>query len=124
MVSRGRLQEVIDIYRDAWIQKDANLITTIFTSEGTYAERAFEEPHQGHTGIKKYWEEKVIGEQDNIDFQLLHSYIDGDVAIVEWEASFDNKPKNVRTTIREVAILEFEDELIRSLREYWHSRQD
>jgi hypothetical protein len=55
--------------------------------------------------------------------RLLNLYLDGNTAIVEWEAEFDDLVHKVRKRIREVAILVFEDRLIASLREYWSSEQ-
>ena len=49
--------------------------------------------------------------------------MDGNTAIAEWQAEFDDLAKGVRKRMREVAILEFEGGLIASLREYWASEQ-
>jgi len=52
----------------------------------------------------------------------LNLYLDGDTAIVEWEAEFDDLVKQVRKEMREVAIITFDGYRISSLREYWSSR--
>lgn len=52
---------------------------------------------------------------------MLSLYLDGNTAIAEWEARFDDRADGVRKRMREVAILEFEGRLIASLREYWSS---
>ena len=59
----------------------------------------------------------MVAEEANISVRLLALYLDGDTAIAEWEAEFDflGVPKHMK----EVAILEFENGLISSLREYW-----
>jgi hypothetical protein len=60
--------------------------------------------------------------QANITCRLLSLYLDGDTAIAEWEAKFDDLVQGVRKRMREIALLVFEDRLIASLREYWASQ--
>ena len=100
---------------------DPDLIVTIFTETATYHERVFEEPIRGHEGIRGYWQGKVVASQARIECELLALYVDGETAIAEWEACFDDLAQGVRKRMREVAILEFEDGLIAGLREYWAS---
>lgn len=103
--------------------QDPDLIVTIFTPGATYHERVLEEPIRGIDGIRRYWETKVVAEQDNIEARLLTLYLDigGSTAIAEWEARFDDLVDGHRKLMREVAILELADGLIDSLREYWTS---
>ncbi|HEX2301636.1 MAG TPA: hypothetical protein VHH34_24550, partial [Pseudonocardiaceae bacterium] len=54
---------------------------------------------------------------------LLNLYLDGNTAVAEWEAQFDDVVQGVRKRMREVAILVFEGKLIASLREYWASER-
>jgi len=51
----------------------------------------------------------------------LNLYLDGNTAIAEWDAEFDDLAQGVRKHMIEVAILEFEGKLVGSLREYWSS---
>ena len=51
----------------------------------------------------------------------LNLYLDGNTAIAEWDAEFDDLTQGVRKHMIEVAILEFEGKLVGSLREYWSS---
>lgn len=120
-LSRDMVRSVIDIYIRAWITQDPELIVTIFNDAATYHERVLEEPIRNKAGIKRYWEEKVVHSQRNISCEVLNIYVDGDTAIVEWQAEFDDVATQVRKRIREVAILVFEGEVISSLREYWVS---
>ena len=64
---------------------------------------------------------KVVAAQANIRCELLSLYLDGDTAIAEWLAEFDDVAQGVRKRMREIAVLEFEGHLIASLREYWAS---
>lgn len=120
MLTQDSVRQVIGTYFEAWERQDPALIVTIFTEDATYAERAFEEPHRGHDGIAAYWNDKVVGDESDIRCKLLSLYLDGDTAIAEWEAEFADR--GARKLMREVAILEFDGGKIRSLREYWQSK--
>lgn len=122
-LTRQDVRNVVDLYIRAWVEQDADLIETIFTDTATYHERVFNAPIQDRHGIRAYWKTKVIEAQRNIECELLNLYLDGNTAIVEWEAKFDDLVQNVRKRMREVAILDFEGQLISSLREYWSSEQ-
>jgi hypothetical protein len=120
-LDRRHVREVVDVYIRAWVGQDPDLIVTVFTDDATYHERVLEEPIRRRAGIRAYWQAKVVAAQANITCRLLNLYLDGDTAVAEWEACFDDLPQGVRKRMREVAILEFRDGLIDSLREYWSS---
>jgi SnoaL-like domain len=122
-LTKENVRDIVDVYIRAWVEQDADLIETIFTDTATYHERVFEAPIQDRHGIRAYWKAKVIESQANITCELLNLYLDGNTAIVEWEAEFDDSVEKVRKRMREVAILVFEGRLIASLREYWASEQ-
>ena len=93
----------------------------IFTKDAVYHERVLQEPIRGHEGIAAYWQEKVVKGQGRISFTLLNTKIDGSTGIAEWEVSFDDVVQRKRKHMKEIAILEFVDGKIASLREYWAS---
>jgi hypothetical protein len=115
----------IDTYLHAWMDQDPELIVTIFTADATYHERVLAEPIRTLDGIKEYWQTKVVKEQANIEAHLLNLYLanNGTTAIAEWEATFDDLVRGYRIRMREVAILEFVNDKIASLREYWASER-
>lgn len=115
------LKKILQTYKKAWIEQDANLILSIFTKDAIYHERVLQKPFVGHKQIKTYWQSKVVEEQSNIKFKLLNFYIDNNTIIAEWDASFNSNVENARIHIREVAIIEIEKDKIKSLREFWHS---
>ena len=96
---------------------------TIFTLGATYHERVLRAPIPDREAIREYWLSKVVEAQANITCRLLNLYLDGDTAIAEWEAEFDDVAQGVRKRMREIAVLVFEGHLIASLREYWASEQ-
>jgi ketosteroid isomerase-like protein len=121
MLTREHAAEVIGVYVKAWEQQDPSLIVTIFTPGATYHERVMGDPIPDREAIRDYWQFKVVESQANITCRPLSLYVDGDTAIVEWLAEFDDRVKGERKRMREIAVLVFEDGLISSLREYWAS---
>jgi ketosteroid isomerase-like protein len=115
------VREVLATYIRAWETQDPELITTIFTPAATYHERVMGDPIPDREAIRRYWVEKVVRAQANISCRLLSLYIDGDTAIAEWVAEFDDLAQGVRKRMKEIAVLEFDGARIRSLREYWAS---
>lgn len=120
-LTKQQVRDVLDVYMRAWVRQDPDLIVTIFTESAVYHERVLQEPIRGREGIRTYWREKVVQSQARIECELLSLYLDGDTAIAEWEARFDDRVERVRKRMREVAILEFDGRRIASLREYWAS---
>jgi ketosteroid isomerase-like protein len=122
-LTKQDVRRVIDVYIQAWEQQDPDLIVTIFTENATYHERVLEAPIPNREAIRAYWETKVVKSQANIKCELLNLYLDGETAIAEWEAEFDDVAQGIRKRMREIAVLVFEGNLIASLREYWTSTQ-
>lgn len=120
---KDEVRRVVDVYLRAWMTQDPDLIVTVFTPTATYHERVLGEPIRNAAGIREYWQTKVATEQADIRAELLNLYLDGDTAIAEWEARFDDVVQGHRKRIREVAILEFDGDRIASLREYWVSER-
>ena len=120
-LTKQDVRDVIDVYIRAWTEQDPDLIVTIFTEAATYHERVMREPIPDRESIGVYWQSKVVGQQANITCRLLSLYLDGDTAIAEWEAEFDDLAQGTRKRMREIAVLVFDGHLIASLREYWAS---
>jgi hypothetical protein len=120
-LTKDDVREVLDVYIKAWETQDPNLIVTIFTPAATYHERVMGDPIPDREAIRRYWESKVVGAQANITCRLLNLYLDGDTAVAEWLAEFDDVAQGVRKRMKEIAVLEFDGHLIAPLREYWAS---
>ena len=123
-LTREHVREVLGTYIRAWENQDPDLIVTIFSPTATYHERILGEPIPDRDAIRDYWQTKVVEAQANIRCELLSVYLDGDTAIAEWEARFDDLAQGVRKRMREIAVLEFDGPLIASLREYWASERE
>lgn len=121
-IARSSAELIVNEYVAAWVEQDTDRAVSLFTEDALYYERVLDEPIRGREGIRKYWDEKVCAAQAQIECAVLSLYVDGNAAIVEWEARFDDQVERVRKLMREVAILTFSDGLISTLREYWTSR--
>ena len=121
MINKEQVVSILNRYQDAWEKQDVDILTDIFCENGIYHENAFEAPYIGLDEIRGYWISKVVKQQENIRFKLLNMYLEGAVAIAEWEAWFFDKEEKKNQHIKEVAIIEFKDNKIYSLREYWAS---
>jgi uncharacterized protein (TIGR02246 family) len=122
-LAKQDVRQVLDTYIRAWETQDPDLIVTIFTPAATYHERVMGDPIPDREAIRAYWQAKVVQAQADIRVKLLNVYLDGDTAIAEWLAEFDDVAQGVRKRMREIAVLEFEGRLIASLREYWASER-
>jgi len=122
MLEKQKVKEIISIYKEAWEKKDTSKVLTIFSKNAIYHERMLEKPFQGYSEIKKYWDERVVQGQNNIDFKLSAIYVDKDTAIVEWDVKFDDLVRKVRKHLKEIAVLTIYDGKISSFREYWDSK--
>ena len=125
-LTRQHAASIVDTYVEAWQSQNPDLICTIFTVAATYHERVLGDPIPGRDAIRDYWQTKVVEGQANIRCRPLSLYLDGDTAIVEWQAKFDDLAQGVRKHMREIAVLEFArvgsgEYRIYSLREYWAS---
>lgn len=121
--TRQHAREILDTYIRAWTTQDPGLIVTIFTPDATYHERVLSSPIPDREAIRDYWRTKVVRDQANIRCELLEFYVDAErsTLIAEWLAEFDDIVQGVRKRMREIAVLEFEGDLVSSLREYWAS---
>lgn len=120
MINREDALKLISVYGRAWETRDPELIATIFNDDATYNDP--KEPlNVGISAIKEYWKSKVIGEQDEIKFELKNLWIDGDYVIAEWNAKFKDIKRNLQIDMNEVAIFLVENGRFSSLREYYKS---
>ena len=92
-LTKQDVREVLDTYIRAWETQDPDLIVTIFTPAATYHERVMQDPIPDREAIREYWQAKVAGTQANITCRLVNLYLDGDIAIAEWLAEFDDVPR-------------------------------
>ncbi|MBI5799046.1 MAG: nuclear transport factor 2 family protein [Candidatus Yonathbacteria bacterium] len=114
--------KLLNIYGEAWEKQDPDLILTIFTPDAIYNDPKEAENH-GHEGIRAYWVSKVVGEEKDIKFKLLNTWVDGTDVIAEYYAEFIDTKRNLNIKMTEVAIITTRDEKFSSLREYYKSEK-
>ncbi len=117
-MTHEKVRELIEVYGRAWETRDPELIVTIFTEDATYNDP--KEPENiGRDAIRQYWITKVIGEQEDIKFNLRHLWVDGDSVIAEWHATFKDTKRNLLIDMVEVAIFTVQGDKFSALREYY-----
>ncbi|MCE9643987.1 nuclear transport factor 2 family protein [Candidatus Parcubacteria bacterium] len=119
-MTRERAIELLNTYGKAWEEQDDDLILTVFTEDATYDDPK-EPKNFGHEEIRNYWITKVQGEQKDIHFTLLNTWVDGDTVLAEWKANFTDVPRSLQIEMHEVAIFSVRDDKFASLREYYKS---
>ena len=121
-MNKNEATKLLNIYGQAWVKQDPDLVLTIFTPDASYNDPK-EPVNNGHGGIRAYWITKVVGEQKDISFKLLNVWVDGVTVIAEWEASFTDTKRSLKIEMTEVAIFTVKDNKFGSLREYYKTQK-
>ena len=112
------LDRWIDTYRRAWIEADAELVTTLFAEDGEYRWSLLEPPAVGREEIRRYWERET-GKQAEVDVVFGTPFaIAPDRVVVEFwtRMRFEGEP----VTLPGCMFLGFDgDGRCLALREYW-----
>jgi len=109
--------EWLDRYRQAWIERDADLAGTLFTDDAIYREQPFQKPFIGRDAIRQYWY-TVTRSQSAIELTYGAPVFAGPRAAVEWWANLLNDGKPI--TLAGEFLLTFDNNgQCRELREYW-----
>ncbi len=113
---------LLNIYKEAWEEQDPERILTVFTSDASYYDPK-EPENYGHDAIRSYWINKVVGEQKNIHFTLLSTWVDGSNVIAEWYVEFVDTKRSLQIKMKEVGIFTVREGKFSSLREYYKSEK-
>jgi len=104
-------------YRRAWIERDADAASRLFTDDATYREQPFEPPFVGRGAIRDYWA-RVTASQTSVELRYGQSVVDGHRLAVEWWANLQTSDGPL-TLAGEFLLLFAENGDCRELREYW-----
>jgi hypothetical protein len=104
-------------YRRAWIERDADAASRLFTEDAVYREHPFEAPFVGRAAIRDYWA-RVTASQADIELRYGRSIVDGRRLAVEWWANLQSSGAPI-TLAGEFLLLFAEAGQCRELREYW-----
>ena len=104
-------------YRRAWIERDADAASRLFTEDAIYREQPFEPPFIGRAGIRDYWA-RVTASQTSVELRYGRPVVDGRRLAVEWWANLGTADGPI--TLAGEFLLRFaESGECRELREYW-----
>jgi ketosteroid isomerase-like protein len=104
-------------YRRAWIERDADAASRLFTEDATYREQPFQPPFAGRAAIRDYWA-RVTASQASVELRYGQSIVDGRRLAVEWWANLQADGAPI-TLAGEFLLLFAETGECRELREYW-----
>lgn len=117
MVTTQRVQRWVDEYRRAWEESDDQALATLFTDDARYTSLVFADAHIGHEGIGRYLE-STNADRESLSIRLGRPIVGEDRAAVEFWATMVRAGEPI--TIAGCLVLEFEEGLCRSAREYWN----
>jgi SnoaL-like protein len=107
----------LERYRRAWIERDADAASRLFTEDATYREQPFEAPFVGRAAIRDYWA-RVTASQTSVELRYGQPVVDGSRLAVEWWANLQTSDGPL-TLAGEFLLLFAGNGECRELREYW-----
>ena len=117
-MTKDEAKHLVETYGKAWVLQNTELVLSIFEPGVPYSNSNGVSTY-GFEGIKKYWDEKVILEQKDIDFNLLNIWLDEDTVVAEWKVSFLDVKLDIKVNIIEVAIFTLKENKFTSVRGYY-----
>lgn len=111
----------LDGYERALETQDAELAASLFTPDGSYFETPYSRPFKGRTQIAEYWASATAG-YEHVDFAFETLAVEGRRGVVHWNAELASAAANTAIELDGIMVLEFDAELVATLREWWHSR--
>ena len=93
-VSMAEAGQWLEIYRNAWIGRDTELVLSLFTDNATYRESRFLPAFIGRESIRRYWNNNVVAGQRDIAFDFDLFAVRGAQAFTHWTAHFTWLPVN------------------------------
>jgi ketosteroid isomerase-like protein len=102
-------------YAGAWERADIRVLD-LFTPDATYQSEPFREMHEGHDGIRAYWD-AATSTQSDATVLIGEPLVDGNRVVAEWWAMMTDEGEPL--TLPGVLLLDFDDGRCRALREYW-----
>ncbi|MCG6134263.1 MAG: nuclear transport factor 2 family protein [Nostoc sp. LLA-1] len=110
---------LIEQARDAWVTQDVDAIAQLFTEDGELIL-----PGQRWQGKEKIREELIHFSQQysDVKIEIHRMIIQGDQAAVEWYYEDTEKATGHRNKADDVIVIDFQDDLISSWREYFDTQ--
>ena len=116
------MQEVLDLYFQAWRTQDSELIASLFTEDGVYRVKPFGiEKYFGREQIKGYWHTSPVSGQSKPAPKLINCAFGDELCFAEWQNHFTSIKYQLDVTTNGILLLEFEEGFIKELREHYLS---
>ena len=118
-MKKSKFRKWLDNLGKAWVEKDPDLATSIFSKSGTYQSTPFGKPMRGRKQIRNYWQSGVDTQDDiKFDYEIITAKGDSCVAHAWGSLKQDGKPQKwdgiFWVTLNSLG-------LCTSFREWWHS---
>jgi ketosteroid isomerase-like protein len=107
----------LERYRVAWIERDAEAASGLFTEDAVYREQPFQDAFVGRAAIRDYWS-RVTASQTRVELRYGRAIVDGRRLAVEWWANLETAGGPI-TLAGEFLLLFADSGECRELREYW-----
>ncbi|MEE9224921.1 MAG: nuclear transport factor 2 family protein [Bacteroidota bacterium] len=122
-MTKEQFVRLIEQYKRAWEEKNADLAADLFTDDIEYPESPFDSPASGLEGLKRYWRQATAGQSD-IHFSYSNMFLDGIRGALEWECMYRKTATGKRAALKGAMFFQFEGGRIKQFREYWHKREE
>lgn len=113
----------LEAYGRAWMKRDPQAAADLFAEDGTYQVTPFVEPMRGRAAIFNYWVHVAETERD-VQFEYEILAVTHEAGIARWSASFLIVPQELQTKLDGIFLISLDPNgRCRSLREWWHKKQ-
>jgi hypothetical protein len=107
----------LERYLRAWVERDAEAASRLFTEDASYREQPFQAPFVGRAAIRDYWA-RVTSSQTSVELRYGQPVVQGNRLAVEWWANLQTNDGPL--TLAGEFLLSFaENGDCHDLREYW-----
>lgn len=118
----------LERYKEAWEQRDVELIAGIFAQDATYRETPYTSPDEGRAGVRNYWRRNVVRNQRDIAFSYEIWPVHANVCIAHWHSAFTVIETDTRVHLDGVFHLSFARDgtgapVCTRLDEWWHAKR-
>ena len=119
-MTRVELEEWLRAYGEAWVSRDAERVSVLFSEDASYRVTPFSEPALGRDGIREYWDE-ATGRHRKVRFRFEILSLQDEVSIVHWSTDYSRDPGGESASLDGIFVLRFTEEgLCERLLEWWH----
>ncbi|HEY4225272.1 MAG TPA: nuclear transport factor 2 family protein [Pseudolysinimonas sp.] len=119
---KGTVETWMAGYRRAWDSSNRDDIRALFTADASYRTAPFEEPRVGADAIVEGWVEDR-DEPDDYDFTWSLAGIDGDLAFVEGETTYNGSRHGSARRYSNLWVIRFAPDGRASSFTEWYMRQ-